>query len=99
VIVFAVMALICLGAGTIGYLGLWRGWTGQDGDRSTLLGVFWMGIGFVIAAVSQAVPALKAQGTTMAVALGVVVLGGIFVYLIPPFLTPRWYRQQRAARR
>ena len=98
-IVFVLLALICLAAGTIGYLGLWRGWTGRDGDRSTLFGVFWMGVGFVVAAVSEALHEPGAQRTTIAVALAIIVLGGVFVYLIPPFLTPRWYRAQRGARR
>ena len=97
-IVFILLALICLAAGTVGYLGLWRGWTGRDGDRSTLLGVFWMGVGFAIAAVSEALPGPSAQRTTLWVALAVIVLGGIFVYLIPPFLTPRWYRAQQGRR-
>ncbi|RIX27864.1 hypothetical protein [Amnibacterium setariae] len=69
------------------------------GDRSTLLGVFWMGVGFAIAALSEVLPDPDARRTTIWLALAFIVLGGIFVYLIPPFLTLRWCRAQRAGRR
>lgn len=92
VILFAVVGLA---VGIPAYLGLWRSWTGVDGNKAWALGFLWVGIGGALLSIGSLF-ALETDPYRWLTVVGSVtaILGACTCYWMPPFLRPRWYRAQ-----
>jgi hypothetical protein len=90
-----ILTVVGLAVGVPAYLGLWRSWTGVDGNKAWALGFLWVGIGGALLLVGAFFPIGSAPNSSLS-AIGAVIgiLGMCSCYWMPPFLRPRWYRAQ-----
>lgn len=87
-------ALTCVAL--LAYTGLRRSWS-RGGYHFFVLGLFWYGLAMLIASTLswfRPVP-----DWTRHVVIGVMLVGVIGGFYLPPFMTPRWFRAMRRARR
>jgi hypothetical protein len=84
-----------LAIGIPAYTGLWRSWTGPDGDDAWGLGALWIGIGGVGLLIGLQLPEGDVLGDVLGIGGGLIVCFGCCScwWMVPP-LRPRWYRAQ-----
>ena len=98
------MGVLLIGAGIAAYLGRWRRWAFARPVFSYAIGfgVLYVGMGMVIFGVltmlGDAVP-LAVQRGAAAIVLALIAVMLVSLFWFPPFLTPRWFRAERAAQR
>ncbi|KSU52189.1 hypothetical protein AS029_14435 [Microbacterium enclense] len=91
-------------AGTAAYLGRWRRWAFARPVFSYAIGfgVLYVGIGMVIFGIltmlGDAVP-LVLERAAAVVVLALIATMLLSLFWFPAFLTPRWFRAERAAQR
>lgn len=93
-IVGVLLTIAGLAIGIPAYLGLWRSWTGPEGNNAWGLGALWVGIGGAAVLLGQVLPAGPPTSILVIVG-GLVASFGICScwWMVPP-LRPRWYRAQ-----
>ena len=84
------------GMGLLAYTGLWRSWS-RGGHHFYFFGLFWYGLAMLIA--STLFLFRPAPDWTRYVVIGVMLVGVIGGFYLPPFMTPPWFRAMRRARR
>lgn len=91
-------------AGVTAYRGLWRRWAFAKPVFSYAIGfgTLYLGIGFGLIGVTQ-IFAMRPQplwATTLVyVGAAAILLGVLSLFWFPRFLTPRWFRELRAAQK
>lgn len=99
-----VVGLALIVAGAAAYAGRWRRWAFARPVFSYAIGfgVLYVGIGMVVFGVvtvfGDAVP-LDVQRGAAAIVLALFAMMLLSLFWFPRFLTPRWFRQERAAQR
>ena len=84
------------GMGLLAYTGLWRSWS-RGGYHFSVLGLFWYGLSMLFASTP---PSFRPVPDWIRYAvIGLTLVGVIGVFHLPPFMTPRWFRAMRRARR
>jgi hypothetical protein len=82
--------------GLLAYTGLWRSWS-RGGHHFYVLGLFWYGLGMLIA---STLSWFRPAPDWIRCAMVAVMLVGVFgAFYLPPFMTPRWFRAMRRASR
>ncbi|MBT9607485.1 hypothetical protein [Microbacterium sp.] len=98
------VGVFLIGAGGAAYLGRWRRWAFARPVFSYAIGfgVLYAGIAMVIFGIltmfGDAVP-LAVQRGAAAIVLALIAVMLVSLFWFPPFLTPRWFRTERAAQR
>lgn len=98
------VGVFLIGAGVAAYLGRWRRWAFARPVFSYAIGfgVLYVGIGMVIFGVltvfGDAVPR-GVERVAAVVVLALIAIMLLSLFWFPSFLTPRWFRTERAAQR
>ncbi|WP_445338607.1 hypothetical protein [Clavibacter sp. CFBP 8614] len=84
------------GMGLLAYTGLWRSWS-RGGHHFYVLGLFWYGLAMLGTSTLYAFRPVPEW--TRYLVIGVMLVGVIGAFYLPPFMTPRWFRAMRRAHR
>lgn len=94
---------VMFAAGTMAYLGSWRGWarSGRGFGTTGGFGLWWMGTALLLGLLALTISNAGDVTFAVLVALAAVCLliGFVGLWWLPPFLLPGWYRRAVAAHR